>query len=163
MSRFRKHLESAKAEYEQIRYDGDLAADLLARVEAPRSRMNIARWVWTAGAVAAAAAMIVLVLRFGPPQISPNATSPDQIAVNATPTTLPSQTETPALAVVDWTDLPSMEVPDAPDSLDTRGTDEMSFAPSAPDFSFSVPSFSFYDDSEQQPSPNNSSKQESTL
>jgi hypothetical protein len=56
-----------------------------------------------------------------------------------------------------------MEVPDAPDSLDTRGTDEMSFAPSAPDFSFSVPSFSFYDDSEQQPSPNNSSKQESTL
>jgi hypothetical protein len=163
MSRFRKHLESAKAEYEQIHYDGDLAAQLLSRVQAPQSRMNIARWMWTGGVAAAAAAMIVLVLRFHAPQVSPNAIPEHQIALSGGPTTVPSGTETPALTMVDWSDLPAMEMPEVPESLDTRGTDEMSFAPSAPDFSFSVPSFSFYDDSEQQSAPNSSSKQESTL
>jgi hypothetical protein len=163
MSRFRKHLESAKAEYEQIRYDGDLAAQLLARVEAPRSRMHIARWMWNAGAVAAAAALIVLVVRFRTPQTSPNATPEKQFVQDTTPTTVPTETSTPALAMVDWSDLPAMEMPDAPENLDTRGTDEMNLAPSAPDVSFAPPSFSFYDDTEQQSSPNSSSKQESTL
>jgi hypothetical protein len=149
MSKLRKHLESARAEYVSIRYDGDLAAELLARVHAPAPRMRFGQLMWNISTLAAAAAMIVLVVRVRPPM-----QTPDIITNNP----YPEQ----ELTEVAWSDLPSIEMPAALPNLDTRGDEEMSFAPAAPDFSFAVPSFSIFEETEQRPQEPNA-KQETTL
>ena len=148
MSNLRKQLETAKREYRQARYPGDLVADVLPPVR------HTARWMWNLGAVAAAAAMIVFAVRLRPTD-STSTQPPLAIEVPAQPAVVQEQ-----LTEVSLSDLPAISVPAGPSNLDMRGTDEMNMAPAAPDFSFSVPTFSLLED---QQSTQSSSTQETIL
>ncbi len=63
MSELRTQLESARAAHQQPGYPGDLAADVLAADE-PRQPLAL-RLLYGAGALAAAAALTLAVMRFG--------------------------------------------------------------------------------------------------
>lgn len=138
MSKLRNNLESAREDYRQIRYDGDLAAELLIRGSTTaRQPQRGLRWMWQVGALTAAAAALVLLVR---PQ-SPVPVSPsggDQIAIALPITEVEAE---PGITEVAWRDMPALAMPSGPSDMDTRGTEEMNMAP-AMDFSLSVPSFS---------------------
>ena len=153
MSQLRKNLQSARAEYEQIRYPGDLASQILPPAQ---TRSHLARWMWNVGLVAAVAAMVLIFVRVPVPQTGTTSVdgSASQIA-EVIPTEEP-------LTEVAWSDLPSLSMPAAP-ALDTRGTDEMNMAPAAPTFDFSTPSFSLVEDAEPLQSLNTSSTEETVL
>jgi hypothetical protein len=117
MSDFRKHLSDLGREYRSARYPGDLADEVLG------PRWTIGRWAWNVGAALAAAAAIVLALWLRP---APNLPT---VALIDPPTTQEVQATEVSLS-----EMPAVSVPQLPS--------EMEMAPTAPDFSFSAPSFS---------------------
>lgn len=161
MSKLRHKLESAREDYRQIRYDGDLATELLMRGSpAARGRQHGLRWMWQVGILTAAAAALVLLVR---PQSSvpvPESGGTQIAMKNPTPEV---EAEL-AMTEVAWSDLPSLAMPSSPSDMDMRGTEEMNMAP-AMDFSFSVPTFSLLEEQSQpqQQSWNAASAQETLL
>jgi hypothetical protein len=154
MSQLRKNLQSARAEYEQFRYPGDLASEMLPKAQP--ARPHLARWFWNAGVAVAAAAMVLIFVRVRTPQITSPTPAPDngqfvEVILDEEP-----------LTEVAWSDLPSLSMPEAP-SLDLHQTDEMDMAPPAPTFDFSTPSFSLVEDAEPLQSMNTSSTEETVL
>ena len=153
MNKLRKHLESAREDYHAIRYDGDLAADILNRLHAaPHRRQHGMRWIWRVGTLTAAAAALVVVFRTtAPTNTTPNAKPGTDLAmVDPSNQDIAADTVDDAtLTEVAWSDLPSLSTPSTPSDFDTRGSEDMNMAPSM-DFTFSVPSFSLLEDQAQQ-------------
>jgi len=129
MSKLRQHLQSMRADYAAARYDGDLAADVLAR----QQQRHWSRWIVAVGSVAAAALVMIL--------LTVRSSKTNEVVQN------PQQPTETAMVV---------EVAPAFSMTDLTTDDaSASFAPvAAPDFSFSMPSITFVgDDSSSDVSP----------
>jgi hypothetical protein len=123
MSRLRKKLESARREYRSAHYPGDLSADVL------RPARHWGRWVGLAGALAAAAlVMLAIVLhnRPQPPQLAEDVTRDPDIAMEETYVSIP-----PAFSPSEMGSEQALTVP-------------------ASDFSFSMPTITFVEDESTQ-------------
>jgi len=135
MSKLRKHLDKSRREYQQAKYPGDLADELL------RPAIKLSQWIAPIGLIAVAALVVVaLNLHHATPTINEKTNPPYVMDMTQSPiTTQPTE----QLAVS------TGGVPD----FSTSDTSDMSFAPSGYTFSVSVPSFSLAeDDSSTQPS-----------
>jgi hypothetical protein len=137
MSKLRQHLQSMRADYAAARYDGDLAADVLAR----QHQRHWSRWIVAAGSVAAAAiVMIVLTVR---------SQKPIDIS-HVTPT--PESTDENYIQIAPAFSMTELTTEDASASFSPDAS--ASFSPgAAPDFSFSVPSITFVGDESSDISP----------
>ena len=118
MSDLRNQLDSARREYESIRYPGDLGAEILPPLR------HTTRRIWNFAAVAAIAAMVVLAVRLrmvGRDPLDGTVGTGEEEVVEL------SLGNVPAVSVLEL----------------SAGTD---LTPDAPGFSFSAPSFSIIAD-----------------
>jgi hypothetical protein len=129
MSELRKQLQQAKAEYESIKYPGDLAFELLAP-ERPIGR--IIGWSAVGVGIAAAIALWVMhgviVTQPGPAKPTAIATKVEIPAVTQAPATpvVPAPSTAPtAVASADESIVPVADLPDA-----SEFPSDMSFVPS---------------------------------
>lgn len=125
MSELRKHLQSAKGEYESLHYPGDLGSRILGHPRAASS----GRWVVGAIFAAAAALFLTLWLNLPQPKVTPrNEVVQVEEEFDYTDSELGDTEE------YVYTDLPVLSFPAIPD--------EVELTPPAPSFSVAVPSFS---------------------
>jgi len=85
MKELRKQLESARADYESLKYPGDLGAEMLRQVNRPR------RWIWLGGIGTLAAAAAVTLLIWVNSSTVQESTGPELVANPTTETTSSEQ------------------------------------------------------------------------
>jgi hypothetical protein len=129
MSLLRKQVEQARAEYRQLRYPGDLAADVLASATSAASR-RLGRWLWTIATMAAAAALLLVIYYVANPS-----TAPMRIANHLA--TAPSDQSNQAEQTIDvsWSDVPGLSFAELPGDLSLLpASQNLSFAPATISF-----------------------------
>jgi len=113
MSTLRKQFEQARAEYRELRYPGDLAADVLAPATAASSPPGgLGQRLWTVATVTAAAAALVLVTYF----INP-AAAPVQVAKTTTTNAINQTDVAEETVAVSWSDVPALSFAELPADL----------------------------------------------
>jgi hypothetical protein len=140
MSKLRKHLETARKEYEQAHYPGDLAADVL------RPARNWGPSLAWASVAAAAAVVITAISLYGPH-------SNDRLAENrgGTPDTESYVEVPPAFSPSEMGSDEALVVP-ATFGPSEMGSDEALAMP-AMDFGFSMPSITFEEEQTEATNP----------
>jgi len=109
MNELRKQLESARAEYESLKYPGDLGAEMLGQVNRPR------QWIWLGGITTLAAAAVAMLLWIDTTTVESPTNSN---VVHIDPTTAGTSTEQYSLSGIERPIRP--EMPTSPGAFPSR-------------------------------------------
>jgi hypothetical protein len=138
---FRKNIEAARDAYGSLKYPGDLAGEMLTT--SPRTQ---SRWILAALGAAAVAAMVTVLVMIQPgsDQDGLVGSGPDELAMSADPL------DQPEIVQVSFSQMPGMTPPRAEGLADLAPETPMMGFGAAPDFSFSAPSFTLINSSDEE-------------